>query len=293
MLAPETALDRPIALAEEPGRARRVPGVATAISIAWLALVAGGAILADILPLLASDAINAADRLQPPGTPGHILGTDNLGRDMFSRLVYGARVSLIVGLASVAAGASIGVPLGMIAGYYRGRVDALLMFIVDVLLAFPALVLMLAVVAFIGQGLVPVVGVLGFLSVPSFTRIARAVTLSTASREFVMASRALGARSFRILAHEIFPNLVPALMAYALVTMGILIVAEGSLSFLGLSVKVPTSSWGGIIAAGQFHLEEHPSIVLIPSFTLFATVLALNFLGDSVRKAYDIREGRL
>jgi peptide/nickel transport system permease protein len=277
----------------EPRRGRRVPGIAVAIPVIWLLFVFGAAALADVLPLASPASVNPFERLKPPGTPGHLLGTDDLGRDILSRMVYGARVSLIVGLASVVIGASIGVPLGMLAGYFRKRVDSVLMFVIDVLLAFPGLVLILAVTAFIGQGLYPVVGVLGFLAVPAYTRISRASTLATVNREFVLAARAQGARDARIMIHEIFPNLVPALMAFALVNMGVLIVAEGSLSFLGLSVQAPTPSWGGLIAVGQFFLEDRPTMVLIPSATLFATVLALNFLGDAVRKAYDVREGRL
>jgi peptide/nickel transport system permease protein len=288
-------IDRVVVAEEAEGRRsrRRVPSLAVAISVSWLLLVVGAAVFADLLPLLSPASVSPFDRLKPPGTPGHILGTDDLGRDILSRMVYGARVSLIVGLTSVALGASVGVPLGMLAGYFRKRVDSVLMFFIDVLLAFPGLVLILAVTAFIGQGLYPVVGVLGFLAIPAYTRISRASTLATVNREFVLAARAQGARNARIMIHEIFPNLVPALMAFALVNMGVLIVAEGSLSFLGLSVQAPTPSWGGLIAVGQFFLEDRPTMVLIPSFTLFATVLALNFLGDAVRKAYDVREGRV
>jgi peptide/nickel transport system permease protein len=296
MLAPETAL-KAVAGGDDRSEIRvtkrRVPTLAVAFSVGWLAIVVGSAIAADALPLLDPAAVDPFVRLQPPLAPGHFLGTDELGRDILARMVYGARVSLIVGIASVALGASVGVPLGMLAGYFRRRVDAGLMFVIDVLLAFPSLVLILAITAFIGQGIYPVVGVLGFLAIPAYTRISRAITLATSSKEFVLASRAQGARDVRILVHEIFPNLVPALMAFALINMGVLIVAEGSLSFLGLSVHVPTPSWGGLIAVGQFYLEDRPTMVLIPSFTLFATVLALNFLGDAVRKAYDVREGRI
>jgi peptide/nickel transport system permease protein len=274
-------------------RVRKAFGFAFWAALFWIGLVLVSALLADWLPIASPTDVAPLDRLAPIGTPGHPLGTDDLGRDILSRMIYGARVSVIVSLASVLLGAGIGVPSGMLAGYWRGKNETAVMFVADVILSFPALILLLALVSFVGQSLGVVAVILGLLAIPTYTRIARANTLATTNRSFVVAARALGARDPRILIHEILPNVLPPLMAYGLIAMGVVIVVEGSLSFLGLSVQAPTPSWGGLIAQGQHYLEDAPHLVLIPSAAMLLTVLALNFMGDAVRQAYDLREARV
>jgi peptide/nickel transport system permease protein len=164
---------------------------------------------------------------------------------------------------------------------------------VNVILAFPGLVLLLVLLAYVGQSLTVISLVVGFLSIPVYTRVARANTLAVAQREFVLAAHTLGASRVRQLFREIAPNVVLPVAAFGLVAMGVVIVLEGSLAFLGLSVEAPTATWGGMIAEGKRHLSEAPHVALIPSATMFLTVLSLNFVGDSLRRRFDVRESNL
>lgn len=276
-------------------RARRGArlGVVFWLCVAWLALVVIGAVFAAVLPIPSPTALDPFHRLEGIGTNGHLLGTDDLGRDLLSRLVYGSRVSLIVGASSFGFGLAVGGALGMIAGYVGGWVERLITWLMDVLLSFPALVLLIALVAYVGHSLFDISMALGFLSIPVFARLARATTLVTAERDFVKAARGAGLSPARILVREVLPNVFPGLFAYGLIAMGVTIVVEGSLSFLGLSVSAPTSSWGGLIAEGQNFLYNDPAMVLIPSIVLCVTVLALNLAGDTLRRASGEGRGEL
>jgi peptide/nickel transport system permease protein len=167
------------------------------------------------------------------------------------------------------------------------------MWAMNVLLAFPRLVLLLGLVAFVGQSLLAITLVVGFLSVPTYARVARASTLSVAQREYVLAARALGASRWRILRREILPNVVLPVAAFGMVALGVVIVLEGSLAFLGLSVKAPDPTWGSMIAEGRRHLEESAHLSLVPSAVMFLTVLAVNFVGDALRSHFDVREASL
>jgi peptide/nickel transport system permease protein len=273
-------------------RASRV-GIGGWLAIAWLALIVFGAIFANVLPLPSATKVAPQFRLLPLGSPGHILGTDNLGRDLLARMVLGARVSLIVAVASLFIGTLVGVPLGMLAGYFRKYIDAVVMLFVDVVLAFPSLILVIGLVAFLGQNLQVISLALGLLAIPPYARLARAITIGVAARDFVLAAQARGTRDFRILTYEILPNLVPALLAYSMIAMGVVIVVEGSLSFLGLSVAAPQPSWGGLIAEGRAYMYQSVNMVLVGSGALFLTVIALNYLGDVIRRAFDVREARI
>jgi peptide/nickel transport system permease protein len=264
--------------------------VPVALCVAWLALVLFGAIAANWLPLQDPEAVNPVDRLQGPSTE-HWFGTDNLGRDLFSRTVYGSRVSLIVSLASVAIGLIIGGTLGIVAGYLRGRTDGFISWLVDVILSFPALVLLIALVAFLGPGLRNISVALGFLAIPIYARLARAHALSVSGEEYVLAARAGGSGRIRILTREIMPNVLPSILAYGLVAMSLAIVVEGSLSFLGLSTSIPTPSWGGLIALGQGFLRESATGVIIPAAVLCLTVLSLNVLGEKARRRFEVGGG--
>jgi peptide/nickel transport system permease protein len=268
-------------------------GVVFWVSVTWLALIVFLAVFASLLPIPSPDALDPFRRLQGLGTNGHLLGTDDLGRDVLSRLVYGARVSLIVGAASFGFGLIVGGALGMVGGFVGGWLERLITWVMDVLLSFPALVLLIALVAYVGHSLFDISMALGFLGIPVFARLARATTLALAERDFVKAARGAGLSPARILRREVLPNVFPGLFAYGLIAMGVAIVVEGSLSFLGLSVSAPTPSWGGLIAEGQNFLHNDPALVLIPSIVLCLTVLALNLAGDTLRRAAGDGRGTL
>jgi peptide/nickel transport system permease protein len=261
------------------------------LSVGWVGLVVFGAVFASVLPIQDPLAVNALPKLGP--SLHHLLGTDAIGRDIFARIVYGSRVSLIVGFSAVGFGLLVGGTLGLIGGFYGGRVDTAIAVVMNVILAYPALVLALAVISFTGQSLLNVTLIIGVISVPFIQRIVRASVISYAQREFVLAARALGAKGRRIIVREILPNVVPAAIAFSLVGVGAAIVAEGGLAFLGLSVPLPTPTWGGMINDGKDLLSQNPGISLWPALAMFITVLALNLAGDRLRARFDIREGAI
>ena len=283
---------------ETSGRRRRrggVLGIAGWISVVWLTLVAGGAILAPWLPLddpQRSDFF--VDANSTPGTPGHLLGTDQDGFDIFSRLIWGGRTSLIVAFGVLAIGMVVGGTIGLIAGFLRGWVESILMSIIDIFLAFPALILLIAIVAFRGADLENIVIGISLVSIPAFARIARATTLTFSQREFVTAAEAAGASRSRILVREVLPNVILPLLAFGLLVVAIAIVAEGALAFLGLTAS-DTISWGGMINDGRRALQQediaHTS--MLPALMMFLTVLAVNFLGDRFRAAFDVKDAAL
>jgi peptide/nickel transport system permease protein len=262
------------------------------LPLAWIAIVAAAAITADWLPLASPSDMDLLARRAGP-SPDHWLGTDALGRDILSRLVFGARISLIVGLIAPLLGLVIGGGLGMLAGYFRGRIETSVVGGIDVLLAFPPLVLALAITAYLGQSVLNITITLGILSIPSLTRVARAATLSFAGRDFVTAARALGAGHGRILLRELLPNIGLPLIAFFLLAVAVIIVVEGALSFLGLGVPPPSPSWGGMIAEGRDSLETAPSIAFLPAAAMFLTVLAFNLVGDRLRASTDPRQAAL
>ncbi len=223
----------------------------------------------------------------------HWLGTDKAGRDVFARVVHGAQVALLVGVVAIAIGMMIGGAIGLVAGYFRGVTEGILMTIVDIALAYPALVLAIAIVAFRGQSLFNVCVAISVVAIPAFARIARGATLSYSEREFVTAARVMGAKHSRIIFREVLPNVVLPVMAFALLAVAIAIVAEGGLAFLGLSVQQSRASWGGMIKEGYDGINEHPYGALLPSFVMFVTVLAFNLIGDKFRKLFDVKESVL
>jgi peptide/nickel transport system permease protein len=286
----ELAIQEEVAAAST-RRPRRL-GVLFWIAIGWMALVFAVAILADILPLPSPTDMDMLER-RAPVSAEHWLGTDGLGRDELARLIYGARISLVVGLCAPMIGLVIGGALGMLAGYLRGRFETLVVGSMDVLLAFPPLILALAVTAFVGQSILNLTCILGVLGIPAFMRVARAATLTLARREFVIAAQALGATHARILLRELLPNVLLPLVAFFLLGVAITIVAEGALSFLGLGVPPPISSWGSMIGEGRESLDVAPRLAFFPAFAFFLTVLAFNLVGDTLKALTDPRQGAL
>jgi len=285
----ELSIDEDIAVSPVP-RTRRLGPLFWA-AIAWMIFVFAAAAVAGLLPFSPTD-MDMLERRAPPSAL-HWLGNDGLGRDELARLIYGARISLTVGLCAPIIGITIGGSLGMLAGYFRGRFETLVVGSMDVLLAFPPLILALAVTAYLGQSLLNLTCILGVLGIPAFMRVARAATLTLARREFVIAAQALGATHARILLRELLPNVFLPLFAFFLLGVAVTIVVEGALSFLGLGVPPPISSWGSMIGEGRESLEVAPRLAFMPAITMFLTVLSFNLVGDTLRALTDPRQGAL
>lgn len=225
-------------------------------------------------------------RLEGP-TGGHWFGLDELGRDIFARILYGARISLLVGLVVVSVSASVGILLGSIAGYFGGRIDEVISRIVDILLAFPGLLLAIALVAVLGPSLTNVVLALALIGWVGYARLVRGQVLRAREFEYVQAARALGAGIPRVLGRHVVPTVLPAVTVQATLGMAGAILAEASLSFLGLGVQPPTPSWGTMLSYGKAHLLEAPHLTVFPGLAIAVLVLGFNFLGDGLRDALD------
>jgi peptide/nickel transport system permease protein len=225
----------------------------------------------------------------PLWSPGHILGTDPVGNDIMSRILYGGRVSFEVGAATQAIGLVIGGFVGMVAGYRGGAADMVVMRVLDVFIAFPSLVLVLAIADSLGPSEMHVIWALSAFSIPAFARVARAATLRLRDQPFVVAARLSSARTWRILFGHILPNMLPQLVTFSLLGAGVAIILEGALSFLGYGIPPPGPSWGNMIAAGQSVLSISPRLVVVPSLFLLVTVLALNLMGDGLRARWGVR----
>jgi peptide/nickel transport system permease protein len=292
----------PVPAAATPAPSRRDGlGIGFWLPMTWISLVVVGALTAPWLKHVPGIRLQPATKASPGrrvvgGLPSlkHWLGTDDIGRDMFSRIVWGGRVALAVGVVSVLFAMLIGGALGMLAAYYRGKAELGIMTVVSTLLAFPALILVIAITAFMGHDLNKITLAIAIVAIPAFARISYANTLSVAQREYVMAARSLGAKDARILTREILPNVILPLSAYALVVTAVAIVAEGSLAFLGLSVERPQPSWGTMINDGRKLLTQKGvwNVTFIPAGVMFLTVLSLNLIGERLRKKVDPREAR-
>jgi len=255
---------------------------------AVLLLAIGAALLA---PVVAPHDPLKQDLNHTLGRPDriHLLGTDNVGRDVLSRVIWGTRVSLVAGFGSVMIAVVVGGVLGLAAGYAGGRVDNLIMRVMDAVLSFPPLVLALALGAVLGAGLTGVVIALGVVYTPTFARLMRGQVLAITAREYVDAARALGLPGWRIAWSHVLPNATAPIVVQASLSVAFAILAEASLSFLGLGVQPPGASWGSMINAGRGYLQQAPWIVFGPGAALFVTVVGLNFVGDAIRDALDPR----
>lgn len=263
-----------------------------ALPAGWLVLVFAAALTVDWLPVptptdmdfMAVETLPSAD---------HWLGTDQDGRDIFSRVAHGARVSLVVGFLAPLVGLFFGTLLGLLSAWYGGIARTSILVTLDAILAFPGLVLAMALTAILGASVGSVTLALGVLTIPSFARISRARALPLIQREFVLAAKTAGAGDAWIMLREVLPNMVMTLVTYTLTIVSVMIVIEGALSFLGVGVPPPAPSWGGMISEGRSALERAPHISLIPAAAMFFTVLSLNVLGDRLRRRAEAREGGL
>jgi peptide/nickel transport system permease protein len=257
-----------------------IPGVILA------ALLVGCFILPLIGVLPNPAAGDLTETLRPPFSPGHLLGTDTIGRDVMSRVLYGGRTSLEVGISVNLIGIAVGGLIGMFSGFRRGVADSLIMRVLDVMLAFPALILTIVIATYLGPSELNVIWAISFFSIPAYARLARAVTLKMREQVYIDAARMSGRRDGAILLRHIAPNVLPQLATYSLLQVGIVVMIEATLSFLGAGVGPQEASWGTMIATGQIYLSTNPALVLVPSAFLFVTVVCLNLFGDGLRSRY-------
>ena len=255
-------------------------------------LIVASAVFAPVVAPHGPLDVNIRHRLAPPawmegGTPAHLLGTDQIWRDLLSRVIYGGRVSLLVGVAAVLISASLGVLLGLGAGYFRGRVDWTIMTLVNIMLTFPFVLLALAVIAVLGPSLLNMIFVLGIADWPLYARVIRAETLSLREREFVTAGRALGMSHPRIMFRQILPNLVSIIVVIATLQVARVIILESFLSFLGLGIQPPTPAWGNMLGEGRVYLLNSWWIAAFPGLAIFVTTLAINLMGNGLRDWLD------
>ncbi len=253
-------------------------------ALAWLVLVAAGTTLAPLLFPTGPTAADSARVLLPPG-PGGVLGTDFLGRDILARLLWGGRWTLEMGGVAVAVAVGIGLPLGMAAGSLGGRIDPLLMRLVDALLAFPGLLLAMGVVAVLALALASVAVAVGLAAAPPYARVARAVAVEVRAQPYIEAARSVGCSPYRIALRHVLPNAAPSLIAFATTQLGWVLLNGAALSFLGLGAPPGTPEWGAMLAEGRGYLRDAPWASGFPGLALTLTVLSANLLGDSLQEA--------
>jgi len=261
----------------------RVAMVALTVLLAFVLL----AILAPILPLSDPIATNPRIKNLPIGTAGHMLGTDQVGRDILSRIIWGARTTLMLGVIAAFASTVTGLFFGLIAGYLGGWVDTIIMRAVDVMLSFPSILFAIVVVAILGPSLQNALLAIALLGVPFYVRLVRAEVMRLRSSDFITAAETIGASSYHILGRHLFPNIVAPIIVTSSIHIGTLILEAGGLSFLGLGAQPPSPEWGAMVASGRNQLILAPHVVLIPSAAIFIVVLAFNLLGDGLRDALD------
>ena len=244
------------------------------------------ALLAPIIAPFDPTEQNILEKLRPPSAE-HWLGTDSFGRDTLSRVLYGARISLVIGIVSTIAAMVIGAAIGMLAGWHGGRLDTVTMQAMDVLLAFPSLILGLILVAMLGPSMTNIIIAIALTSIPPFARIARAPTIAVKEREFVDACRALGFSDMRIVGRHILPNILPEILVMGSLWLANAIRTEASLAFVGLGVKPPIATWGGMIREGFENILDSTWLAVVPGIAILVVIFALNLLGDGLRDAID------
>jgi peptide/nickel transport system permease protein len=265
-------------------------------SLIWLAVVVVCAIFAGLLPIEdweTADQSREAIMMRPGLRWPEPLGRTEKGYSELSHVIYGARTSLMIGLMAVVVGLAIGAVIGLLAGWYGRAIDAGVTVVTNVILAFPPLILLLSVIAIYGRSRLTISLALALVSIPTYTRLMRAQTMAVRQREYVLASRALGAKDGRVMLREILPNAILPVASYSFLVIAVVIVAEASLSYLGVGVPSPTPSWGGMIVRGQAKLKTDPHLVFVPATVMFLTVLSLNRVGDHVRRnVFNKSDGR-
>ncbi|XRQ10507.1 ABC transporter permease [Actinomadura welshii] len=282
----------PPGAAKAQARPRRawVANLGVTVPGAVIALVALACFLGPlVLPIPKPVGGDILEARLPAFSPGHLLGTDGSGNDVLSRLLHGGRTSLYVAVAVNALGLAIGGTLGALSAYAGGIVDTIIMRVLDVFIAFPSLVLILAVAQSLGPSRTNSILALAFFSVPAFARVSRAATLSLRELPFMQAAKLSGTSTRRVLLRHIAPNITPQLITFGMLGMGLVIVLEGALSFLGLGIPLPQPSWGNMISEGQESLGAAPMLVVWPSLMLFVTVLAFNLFGEALRSRWSSR----
>src|SRR6056297_2307990 len=260
-----------------------------AVGGAILAVVVLTVLAAPVLPLQDPFAQDTANKFLRPFSPGHLLGTDHLGRDILSRLIWGTRLSLVVGLVASVGAAFFGSAIGIVAGYYGGRTDNLLMRAIDMLMAFPYILLALAIVAALGPGLVNALIAVAVVNIPFFARNIRGVTVTLANKEFIDAARLSGMGDARIIVSEILPNVLPVIVIAMSTTLGWMILETAGLSFLGLGSQPPVADLGSMLGEGRNALITDPHASIVPGLMIFLIVMSVNLLGDGVRDYLDPR----
>lgn len=292
-----TDMSPPAAPPAEPAPARPAGGVwrrllgnrLAAAGLVVVVAVVALALLAPVLPIADPAATELSARLLPLGSPDHLLGTDKLGRDLLSRLIWGARVSLLVGVLATAAAALAGSLIGLISGFFRGLLDNGLMRLIDVVMAFPYLLLAIALVAFLGPGLFQAMIAVAVVNIPFFARAVRGATLAVVSHEYVEAAALCGRPRLLVLFAEVLPNVFSTILITTSTTVGWMITETAGLSFLGLGAQPPTADWGSMLGDGRDLLTFAPHVSLVPGLAIFIVVIFLNFLGDGLRDALDPR----
>lgn len=279
--------------ASVPGRARKRLNLALWLPVAVIVLFVLAALLAPWIAPYDPNSQNLLGRLKPPGTTArsfhYLLGSDELGRDLLTRLIHGARVSLMVAFAAALLSGTVGVLLGMLAGYLRGWVEIVVMRVVDIFLSVPAILLAIITVAVLGPGLVNVIVVLALTRWPRYARVAYGQTLGIANTPYVRLATLMGAGPLRILFRHILPNIIGAVTVVATLEFGLMVLFEAGLSFLGLGVQPPTASWGSMLSTGRNYLGNAWWIATFPGLCLFSLVLAINLIGDALRDRFDPR----
>jgi peptide/nickel transport system permease protein len=265
--------------------ARHRPGIAGLLFVVFIGLVAA---LANVLAPYSPVAVHPAMRGAGPSF-AHPLGSDHIGRDILSRLIYGSRIAMVVAVVATGIAVLIGVAVGTAAGYLGGHVDLVLSRITDALMAFPILVLLIALVAVVGPSLTNVILVIGATGWASYARVVRAEVFSLREQDFVLAARAIGATDRRVIWRHLVPNVIGPVIVLATLSVGNIIILEAALSFLGLGVRPPTPDWGGMLADGRAFITIYPHMVIAPGVAIALTVLAFNLLGDGLRDALDPR----
>ena len=264
-------------------------GIVFWLCVGWLVFICLSALLAPWLPLHDPLSTNLDRQFEPPLSEGYFLGTDAVGRDLLSRAIHGGRVSLTLAFTAPFLSLAAGLALGLSAGYFRGRVDTTVSVFTDSILAFPNIVGVMVILFFFGATLPVMILALAFFGIPPEVRVARANTILFAEREFVLAARAQGASSIRIMVRELLPNVIVPMLSLVLFGMSIVIIIEGALAFLGVGFPPPTPTWGKMVGDGFEEISKAPHITFVPAGVMFLTILSLNMIGDRLRALSDVK----